>query len=467
MIDQRVNWRYYMRPCLTHIVLVLLLWNAVPSFAQDRPPYRTGLRFIDPAQYAGIPLATRAFSGVLPPTKELAPFATPGFQGQQGSCVAFAVAFALKTYQEAIERNWPINREHIFSPAFIYNQVKLSDCQGGSTFPDALNFLTTAGVVSLAAFPYTDAECDRVPEPLVQQSAREFRADHWRRINTLDEMEVKTHIAAGFPVLFGMDVDAAFQHLAAGSIYQNFQGPSLGGHAMILTGYDDQKGAFHILNSWGTGWSDGGRGWISYGALRKYALEGYVVQDFLPPAAVQSEAPILEFETIILSESRIGTRSVSKTTGNHHCSFNCKGEPTRTNYTLDLAASDATRLRNPQLRCVAGPCEGWNAVLSVRLETDGRVAHASWDVWTMPTTWELAAEEIREREVSRFTRRELVGSTFTVASETGAPPPRISGRFATGETFSFVAGQPTGNPRLRFVKFEVQGPETLYYYESQ
>ncbi len=456
-----------MRPHLTFIMLVLSLSTAVPLFAQDGPPYKTGLRFLDPAQYAGIPLATRSFGGVLPDSKELAPFATPGSQGQQGSCVAFAVAFALKTYQEAIERNWPINNEHIFSPAFIYNQVKLSDCQGGSTFPDALNLLTSAGVPSLADFPYTDADCDRLPDPIVQQHALEFRADHWRRVNTLDEMEIKTHLAAGFPVLFGMEVDEAFQHLAAGAVYQNFVGPSLGGHAMILTGYDKEKGAFHILNSWGTTWSDGGRGWISYGALRRYALEGYVVQDFPSPAVVSSHAPFLEFETIIMNESRIGTRSVSKTTGNHHCFFNCKGEPTRTNYTLDLAASNGARLRNPQLRCAAGPCEGWNAVLSVRLENAGRAAHASWDVWTKPTTWELAAEEVRETEVSRFTRREPVGSTFAVASKTGAPPPRISGRFSTGETFSFAAGQTTGNPRLRFVKFEVQGPETLYYYESQ
>jgi hypothetical protein len=40
------------------------------------------------------------------------------------------------------------------------------------------------------------------------------------------------------------------------------EGPSAGGHAYLLVGYNQQEGRFRILNSWGTKWGDGGRAWI-------------------------------------------------------------------------------------------------------------------------------------------------------------------------------------------------------------
>ena len=451
------------------ILLCSLLLISAGSMAQDEPLFETGLQFITPEQYQGIPLAARFFAGPLPNNVELAPFATPGHQRGQGSCVGWAVAFALKTHQEERERGWDIaTPNHQFSPAFIYNQVKIgSGCRGGSTFREALNILALDGAATLEAFPYDEFSCDRLPSPQIKQRAAEFRIATWRRVNIMDETEVKTHLAAGFPVLIGMPVDDAFMTLPAGSVYQGLTGPSRGGHAMVVVGYDDVKGAFRLLNSWGPGWSDGGRGWISYRGFRDTALEGYVVHDIILPSTITAQTPQIEFETTVLAETPAGTRSITRVTGNHHCSSGCQGEPTRTNYALRLEANKDTSLRNPQVRCIAGPCHGWNAVLFVRLEQDNRSAVASWDVWSQPTTWQLTADEVRLDVVSRFTRREPIGTPFTIISESGAPPPRITGKFPTGESFSFIAGRAIGNPRLRFLGIEVQGPETLYRYESQ
>jgi hypothetical protein len=317
----------------------------------------------------------------------------------------------------------------------------------------------------MADFPYDDSRCHDVPTSKVKQSAKEFRIATWRRVNVLDEVEVKTHLADGFPILIGMPVDQAFMDLKDDSVYHGLTGPSLGGHAMVVTGYDDDKGAFRLLNSWGTTWADDGRGWILYEAFRRTVREGYVVDDILRPGV--ADAPKLELETVVLAESPAGVKSVPRTTDNHHCPVNCEGEPTRTNYRLELLADDGTTLRNPQLRCAGGPCHGWNAILFVRLENEGRRVHASWDVWAMPTTWELTADQVRTVEVSRFTRKIEVGTEFTVVALTGAPPPRLTGHFPSGETFSFTAGQPTTNERIRFLDFQVHGPETIYRYTSE
>ncbi len=39
-----------------------------------------------------------------------------------------------------------------------------------------------------------------------------------------------------------------------------------GAHMIVLVGWDDTRGAWLMRNSWGTGWGDGGYGWIKYGS---------------------------------------------------------------------------------------------------------------------------------------------------------------------------------------------------------
>jgi hypothetical protein len=50
------------------------------------------------------------------------------------------------------------------------------------------------------------------------------------------------------------------------------------GHAMTVVGYDDQRQAFRIINSWGTLWGDKGFGWIDYDAFKATAEEAYIIE---------------------------------------------------------------------------------------------------------------------------------------------------------------------------------------------
>jgi len=88
-----------------------------------------------------------------------------------------------------------------------------------------------------------------------------------------------------------------------------------------------------------------------------------------------------------------GVRSQLLTTGDHHCARDCRGEPTRTGYRIVLDAPSGSRLANPALRCVSGPC-AFSQVLSVQLENGGARARAAFDVWSRPTTWQLQADVI-------------------------------------------------------------------------
>jgi hypothetical protein len=275
-------------------VAAFALWSGfllVPCIAQQS----TGLNFADPAAYQSIPLASTPLHGVLPIRADLSSnFPRPGNQGQQSSCVGWAVAYALKSYQEHVERKWDVDvEEHRFSPAFIYNQIRSSsDCQGGTSFIDAINLLRVQGVATLADFPYDERVCATIPSEAIRQSARQYAIADWRRVNVQDTVEIKTQIASGFPVLFGMLIDENFQRLGSDEIYERDETiPNGNGHALVVVGYDDNKNAFKIINSWGTGWGDGGFGWMTYSAFSRSVREGYVVQDIVlnpvvPPVVV-------------------------------------------------------------------------------------------------------------------------------------------------------------------------------------
>jgi hypothetical protein len=251
---------------------------------QPTPVVPTGLQFVDDATYRSIPLASTPLMGALPPSVDMSGhFPMPGNQGQQSSCVGWAVTYALKSYQEGVERNWSLNTaDHIFSPAYIYNQIKTSaDCSGGTSYVEALNFLRREGAAPWNAFPYDSAQCSRLPDAATKQQAKQYSIADWRRVNVQDETEVKNQLAAGFPVLAGIVVDMPLYRLTQGNVYSQYSGQNLGGHAVVIVGYDDSKRAFKIINSWGQSWGDNGFGWINYAAFRQIAREGYVAQDII------------------------------------------------------------------------------------------------------------------------------------------------------------------------------------------
>ncbi|OFX49158.1 MAG: hypothetical protein A2X13_09405 [Bacteroidetes bacterium GWC2_33_15] len=68
-------------------------------------------------------------------------------------------------------------------------------------------------------------------------------------------------------------------YLADGAIQTSIKGRSYGGHCYACVGYDDAKGAFKIMNSWGTSWASSGYGWISYTLITSVWTEAYVIYE--------------------------------------------------------------------------------------------------------------------------------------------------------------------------------------------
>jgi hypothetical protein len=287
MVTHSSSFSCWYRSATLLLSLVVLPAAAQGDAKAKAPVPPMGLKFADPAQLQGIPLASTPFAGQsLPPKVDLSgDLPPPGNQGKQQSCVGWAVAYALKSYHEKVEEKLPVvdaagnpNTARVFSPAFIYNQIN-NGRDGGSLFIDAFNILSQKGAAPWAKMPYQELDFLSVPTAEALADAQRYRIDYWRQVNVRDVKEVKAQLHAGYPVVIGAMVDDGFIASPPGSIWSAPGGASHGGHAMLVVGYDDARSAFKVINSWGQNWGDRGYGWIAYGFFSMVVREGYVVKD--------------------------------------------------------------------------------------------------------------------------------------------------------------------------------------------
>jgi hypothetical protein len=408
---------------------------AVASSIVHAQQFPTGLTYLNKKTYSRIPLASTTYGGSLPSAAFISHEPAVISQGKQPSCTAFAVAYAARSILENERRDWGLDSEdHLFSPAFLYNQIHRGNCQSGTGFVDALNVLVDKGIATLAAFPYEDATCARVPNEAEIAAASVFRISEWRRVNTLSPTEVKAHIVNSEPVMFGMDVDDAFERLASGSVYQHQQGKNYGGHAMVVDGYDDNKGAFRIFNSWGPAWSENGRGWIAYSTFSELAEEAYVISapTVHDPVRIERTAKVTTSLWRDIAKEQKSVKTVVR-----KAAIGIEQE-------ASLLADSGSRLTNPKLRCVGKRCD-YNNISAISLDDSGSRATAAWNPTTAGAQWVLSAEQHSVRKAADLMRRVAVGSEFSVLQEVGQPTTEVTVAFGDGTTTSFDVGrEPVG-----------------------
>lgn len=210
-------------------------------------------------------------SSLMPPVRS---------QGYQGSCVAFATTYYLKSYHEKIQNRYQfLTYSDVMSPAFVYNYSKSQkDCSAGSCIEDALYVLKTKGTNTWAEFPYNPDDCSKKPNSTLLKSAFKHTISKSYRVNSFSKNNqaytfldiVKTLIYQENPIIIAMKIDQNFTHTLPRKaddvyIYEKYDYTiAYGNHAMLIVGYNDELKAFKVVNSWGTNWGDKGYCWISY-----------------------------------------------------------------------------------------------------------------------------------------------------------------------------------------------------------
>jgi len=225
------------------------------------------------------PMALAAAPASLPTKVDLRPQMPPiGDQGQLGSCTAWA---SLAAYRYELDKQKLAD----FDPSELAQYYWSRALEGttasdaGATIRDAVKVIAKTGVAPEKLWPYNIDKFNQAPPSSAKQAAHRHVALEYQSVpRTLTAL--KSALAARYPVIIGISVYESFESNAV--VHTGvvpMPSPSeelLGGHALLLVGYDDATQRFTTRNSWGTSFGDHGYVYLPYA----YVTTSQLASDF-------------------------------------------------------------------------------------------------------------------------------------------------------------------------------------------
>lgn len=222
----------------------------------------------------------------LPAAVDLRPLCPPVYdQEDLGSCTANAVA-AVFQFTEGEQRkalgDYPSRLFIYYNTRLIQNTVSEDS---GATLRDAIKSVHVYGSCREQTWPYDVSKFKRKPLKSAYDQGKVKLIDSYQRVpQTLKGL--RTQLFLQNPIVFGFTVYESFESskvAKTGLMSLPVEGePDLGGHAVVLVGYDDKRQAFLVRNSWGKKWGIAGYFWMPY----TYALNPKLAEDFWTITAV-------------------------------------------------------------------------------------------------------------------------------------------------------------------------------------
>ncbi len=203
-------------------------------------------------------------------------------QGQLGSCTANALAGNLDYLKKQA-----LKKVFDFSRLFIYYNERViehtTNTDSGAMLRDGIKTLVKLGVCPEVEWPYFIDEFTQEPPAKAYTDALNYQITSYYRLVNISEM--KHTLSLGFPFVFGFSVYESFEssQVAKTGIvpFPEKNERLLGGHAVMVVGYDDSKEQFLIRNSWGTSWGIKGYCLMPYEYLTisKLASDFWTIRD--------------------------------------------------------------------------------------------------------------------------------------------------------------------------------------------
>lgn len=218
---------------------------------------------------------------VLPVSVDLRPFCPPVLdQLSIGSCSSQAFANADLYAQMQEDRTKAV----LPSRLFIYYRERVIEGtvrqDAGAQLRDGIKVLASQGAPPESEWPYDITKYAVDPGTVVTAHAARHKVTSYTSVpQSLTGLKTALAIEKR-PIVFGFQVFAGFesQEVARTGIMAmpKPHEQCLGGHAVLLVGYDDARQCFIVMNSWGTNWGDKGYFYMPYA----YATNPKLASDF-------------------------------------------------------------------------------------------------------------------------------------------------------------------------------------------
>lgn len=236
------------------------------GWIHDLPDHRDHL-------YLARPLA-------LPDSVDLRPGCPPVWdQLSLGSCTAQAIAAALEfdRKKQGLQPDFTPSRLFIYWCERSIEHTLNSD--SGAQIRDGIKSVAKWGVPPEPEWSYDLAKFMVRPPEKCWVDAKLDRAVSYQRVQQ-NLTQMQACLASGNPFIAGIAVYESFesdQVAQTGMVpMPNHDEQLLGGHAILICGYNMAKKVFTFRNSWGDGWADKGYGYLPFG----YLLDKGLSDDF-------------------------------------------------------------------------------------------------------------------------------------------------------------------------------------------
>jgi C1A family cysteine protease len=215
--------------------------------------------------------APRPVISKLPSKADLRKTCPPVYdQGELGSCTANAIGAAFEF--ELIKQN----PDTAFTPSrlFIYYNERVMEnsvnSDSGAMIRDGMKSANKQGVCPEKMWPYDAIKfASRAPASCYTNALGHQVLSYHRIPRNLNQM--KGCIAEGFPFVIGFSVYESFESAAVAKLgvlnLPKKDEIKIGGHAVMIVGFDDKSQRFIARNSWGLQWGQKGYFTIPYAYL--------------------------------------------------------------------------------------------------------------------------------------------------------------------------------------------------------
>jgi C1A family cysteine protease len=180
-------------------------------------------------------------------------------QGNLGSCTGQAIAGAIELINKRNGRNFDVSR------LFIYYYERLLEgtvnYDSGAYIRDGIRATYNYGAPLENLWPYNINKFRTMPPSTAIADGAKRKVTSYERAS--DFNAVVDAIGNGYPVIIGFKVYTSFETISVARTgimpYPNTSRERLlGGHAVLLVGYNKTNNTFIARNSWGAGWGDRG-----------------------------------------------------------------------------------------------------------------------------------------------------------------------------------------------------------------
>jgi C1A family cysteine protease len=203
-------------------------------------------------------------------------------QGNLGSCTGQAIAGAIELLNKRNGKPTDVSRLFIY----YYERLILGtvNYDSGAYIRDGIKATNKYGASLESYWPYDIKKFRLPPANEARIDAVRRKVTRYERIETFDGcIDALTN---GYPIVMGFDVYSSFMsaNVAKTGImpYPNTRRERLlGGHAVLLVGYNKNKNVFIGRNSWGTVWGDKGYFYMPFNVVknRNMSDDFWIIKD--------------------------------------------------------------------------------------------------------------------------------------------------------------------------------------------